>query len=109
MAYNEELLTRIRKVYNRIDGLKEKKMFGGVAFMLNGNMAFGINGSDLMVRVGPEKYEEALKQKYVKEMDFTGRPMKGMVTVLSKGIKEEKNLKQWIKRGIDFAGFLPPK
>lgn len=109
MAYDEELLKRIRKVTNRIDGLKEKKMFGGITFMLNGNMAFGINETNMMVRVGPEKYEEALKQQYAKEMDFTGRPMKGIITVLSNGIENEKNIKHWIKKGLDFAGSLPAK
>ena len=84
-------------------------MFGGICFLLNGNMAFGIHEENMMVRVGKEKYEEALKETHAKEMDFTGRPMRGMVTVASKGIQNDKDLKKWINKGIEFAETLDPK
>ena len=109
MAYDKKLLERVRKTLRKTKVFEEKKMFGGVCFLLNGNMAFGIHENNMMIRVGKEKYEEALKQKHAKEMDFTGRPMRGMVTVLNKGLESEDGLKRWIKMGIDFAGSLPSK
>ena len=109
MAYDETLLTRIRNVLGNLKGIQEKKMFGGICFLFNGNMAFGIHEKNMMVRVGKEKYEEALKEKYAGEMNFTGRPMRGIVTVTSKGIQNDKDLKKWINKGIDFAGTLDPK
>jgi len=84
-------------------------MFGGLCFLLNGNMSFGIVGNELMVRVGPAAYLDALALPQVREMDFTGRSMRGMVFVSEDGISEDDDLKGWLQRGLDFAGTLPAK
>ena len=84
-------------------------MFGGLTFMLQGNMCCGVAGDRLMVRVGPEKYDEALAEKHAELMDFTGRPMKGMVFVGSDGLTSDDDLKAWVQRGVDFALSLPAK
>ncbi|MEK7833638.1 MAG: TfoX/Sxy family protein, partial [Acidobacteriota bacterium] len=87
MAFSEKLADRIRKQLESENGVVEKKMFGGLAFMVNGNMSCGVVGEDLMVRVGPEAYESALAEPDAREMDFTGRPMKGMIYVTADGIR----------------------
>ena len=84
-------------------------MFGGIAFMAGGNVACGIVGAELMVRVGPDGYDDALKRPHARLMDFTGRPMKGMVMVGREGIASEEGLREWVERGLGFAGSLPPK
>ncbi len=88
---------------------KERKMFGGLTFMVQGNMACGVAGERLMVRVGLEKYDEALGQKHVQPMDFTSRQMKSFVFVNSEGLASEQNLKAWVQRGVDYALSLPAK
>jgi TfoX/Sxy family transcriptional regulator of competence genes len=90
-------------------GLSERKMFGGLCFLLNGNMSFGIVGSELMVRVGQAKYAEALALPHAREMDFTGRSMRGMVFVAEDGLSEDDDLNSWLQRGIHFSGSLPAK
>jgi TfoX/Sxy family transcriptional regulator of competence genes len=90
-------------------GLTEKKMFGGVAFMLHGNMAVGISGSDLMVRVGAERHSWALAQDGVRPFDMTGRPMAGWVLVTAEAIDTEENLQAWVAQGVSFANSLPAK
>ena len=109
MAYDEGLAQRIREHLEGRDGVSERKMFGGVAFMLSGNMCCGVVDDELMVRVGPEGYEGALAQPHAREMDFTGRPMRGMVYVGTAGVAEDDDLAGWIGRGETFAGALPPK
>ena len=109
MAYNEALADRIRTQLKRRRGITEKKMFGGVCFLVNRNMAFGIVGDELMVRVGPEAYEDALAQRHARDMDFTGRPMKGMVYVAPMGFHKDADLKAWMERGLKFARSLPAK
>ena len=108
MAFDEGLAERVRHL-SAEPGLSERKMFGGLCFLLNGNMSYGIVGSELMVRVGPATYVEALDQPHAREMDFTGRSMRGMVFVAGDGISEDDDLKSWLQRGIDFAGSLPAK
>lgn len=108
MAYDESLFLRVRTLITDIDFV-EKKMFGGVAFMFNGHMTFGLIGSNIMVRVGPEAYEACLKQAHVIEMKFTGRPMRGMITVLAAGIKTDSQLRKWIEKGLGFTASLEPK
>ncbi len=108
MPYDEELVERVRGVLAG-KTFNEKKMFGGLTFMLHGNMCCGVEGDRLMVRVGPEKYDEALGQKHAQLMDFTGRPMKGMVFVGSEGLASDRELKAWVQRGVDFALSLPAK
>ncbi|WP_226645438.1 TfoX/Sxy family protein [Microbulbifer variabilis] len=107
MAYNETLAEKVRNLLQGSQGLSEKQMFGGLAFMLNGNMACGVVGEELMVRVGPDNYQDALAERYTRPMDFTGRPLKGMVYVEEDAV--EQDLDQWVNRGVEFAGSLPPK
>lgn len=109
MAYDEKLAERLSAIFKIRKNVVEKKMFGGIAYMVGGHMCCGIAKVMLVVRVGPEAYEEALKEKYVREMDFTGKPMKGYVYVESGGIKSDEDLKSWIERGIKFVKTLPPK
>ena len=109
MAYDEALAQRMRKALRGKPGISEKKMFGGVAFLLRGHMFAGISGNSLMARVGPKEYEQALGTKHVREMDFTGRPMRGYVFVDAKGVADEEALKSWLGRCAAFAKTLPPK
>lgn len=107
MAYNKSLANKVREILGESDSLTEKQMFGGLAFMLNGNMACGVVGEELMVRVGPENYDAALHERYTRPMDYTGRPLKGMVYVEEDAIAED--LDGWVGKGVEFAGSLPPK
>jgi len=109
MAYDEVLAERVRRALAGRNDLSEKKMFGGVAFMLHGNMSCGVEKDQLMVRVGPERYEEALAQPHARPMDFTGRPMRGMVYVTPEGCRTDEALKRWVEQGLNFAASLPPK
>ena len=108
MPYDEKLVERVRGVLAG-EAFKERKMFGGLTFMLQGIMCCGVAGDRLMVRVGAEKYDEALAQKHAQLMDFTGRPMKGMVFVEPAGLASTKDLEAWVQRGVDFALSLPAK
>lgn len=109
MAYDEKLAERLSAFFKRRKNIVEKKMFGGIAYIVGGHMCCGIAKEMLVVRVGPNAYEDALKEKHVREMDFTGKPMKGYVYVESKGIESDIELKSWIERGIKFVKTLPPK
>jgi len=109
MPYNDELATRVRAALGPLPGVTEKKMFGGLAFMLNGNMCVGVTSDDLMVRVGPEEHGNLLALPHARPMDFTGRPMKGFVFVGLQGTQEEESLKEWVGRGVGFAQTLPKK
>ncbi len=109
MAYDESLAERVRDMLAARPGYSERKMFGGMCFMLNGHMCCGIVGDELMVRLAPEEYEDALSQPHARPMDFTGRPMKGMVFVGTGGIKGDGALAEWVKRSAGFAASLPPK
>ena len=84
-------------------------MFGGISFMLGGNMCCGVMGNDLVVRVGPERHEEALAKPHARPMDFTGRPLRGLVYVGPVAHQADDTLREWVKRGVDFAESLPPK
>ena len=109
MAFDEGLAERVRDLTADEPALSERKMFGGLCFMRNGNMCFGIVGSELMVRVGPDAYEASLALLHAREMDFTGRSMRGMVYVGEPGLTEDGALSEWLERGLNFAGSLPPK
>lgn len=109
MAFDEGLAQRIRDHLDDRRDVTERKMFGGVAFMIGGNMSCGVVGDELMVRVGPDAYEEALREPHAREMDFTGTPLRGMVYVGTKGIAEDEDLASWIERGAAFASSLPKK
>ena len=109
MAYNEQLAKRARDILKTQKGFSEKKMFGGLCFLLNGNMCCGVEKDNFMVRVGPQQYEKVLSLKYARPMDFTGRPLKGFVYVDAQGVKTKTALRKWIQYGISFAGSLPGK
>ena len=109
MPFDEGLAERIRAIVGDEPGMREQKMFGGIAFMLRGNMAAGIIGSELMVRVGPDAYVDALALPHVRPMDVTGRPMRGFVLVGAEGIATRAALRKWLARGLGFAGTLPAK
>src|SRR6185436_10716958 len=108
MAYNHKLAERIRSELNGIP-VVEKKMFGGVGFLLNGNLACGVNKKDLIVRVDPEKHIGLLKKTHVRPFDMTGRHMKGWLVVEAEGVKTDKQLSRWLKEGVEFASTLPEK
>jgi hypothetical protein len=109
MAYDEALAQRIRAALRSKPGVSEKKMFGGIAFLLRGHMFVGISDDSLMARVGPTEYDRALAMKHVREMDFTGKPMRGYVFVSSKGLNDEHALKFWLGRCASFVNTLPRK
>lgn len=111
MAFDEGLAQRFRNVLQHRDDVVEKKMFGGLCFMVRGHMACGIMSDkhkDIMIRVGKEGYEEALKLPHAKKMDFTGRAMKSMVYVEPTGFESDSDLAEWIARGVAHAESLPP-
>lgn len=109
MAYDEKLAGRVRGVLKGRRGVSEKRMFGGLCFLVRGNMACGITDDELMVRVGPDAYEEALSRKHSREMDFTGRALKGMVCVARPGLRSAPALRGWVDRGVEYARSLPAK
>jgi TfoX/Sxy family transcriptional regulator of competence genes len=107
VAYDEGLAQRIREALEDQPSISEKKMFGGLAFLLRGNMCVGVVGDELMVRVGPEAHDEALRQPHARKMDFTGRPMKGFVYVACEGVESDADLQDWVARGVRFAASIP--
>lgn len=109
MPYDKRLADRIRKALAGQDELTEKEMFGGIGFMIRGNIACGVIGKEMMVRVGPGDHAAALQELHVRPFDFTGRPMKGWVVVRAAGLKDETALRSWVRRGVTFAKGLPPK
>jgi TfoX/Sxy family transcriptional regulator of competence genes len=109
MAYNEKLAERIRRHLSDRRDVAERKMFGGLAFMVRGHMCCGVVGDELMVRVGPERYQAALKEKHTREMDFTGKPLRGMIYVAAPGLASTKQLARWIEHGLQFVVTLPEK
>ena len=109
MAYNESLSLRIHELLTDQPGLVEKKMFGGIGFMLQGNMACGVNKDDLVVRVGPEGYGQAVIRPHARPFDITGRPMKGWVMVGPAGYSADEDLLAWVEQGVTFALSLPAK
>lgn len=108
MAFNEKLAERIR---SELKGMPfvEKKMFGGVGFLVHGNMACGVHKNGMIVRVDPEKHAALLKKSHVRTFDITGRPMKGWLVVDPNGCKTAKQLSAWVKEGVEFALTLPAK
>lgn len=109
MAYDEAFAERVKAVLKSRRSVTEKKMFGGLCFMVNGNMACGVEKNKLVVRIGPDNYEKTLKQKHVRKMDFTGKPLKGFIYVMPAGLSRADSLKKWVDRGILFAQSLPKK
>lgn len=109
MAFDERLAQRVRGFLAERADAVERKMFGGLAFMVNGHMCCGVVAEDLMVRTGPDAYERALGEKHAREMDFTGRPLRGMVYVAPAGTASDRQLAGWLERGLAFVNSLPPK
>jgi TfoX/Sxy family transcriptional regulator of competence genes len=109
MAFSEELAGRIRRRLARRKNVEEKKMFGGIGFLLSGNLLVGVWKDSICVRLGPEQAEKALPEPHVKEFDITGRPMKGWVLVEPEGVTGDDQLKGWIQRAVKFVGKLPGK
>src|SRR5213083_617753 len=109
MAYDETLAERIREGLARKKGIEEKKMFGGIGFLLNGNMLVGVWKDSLIVRLGDEQGEEALLEPHVKPFDITGKAMKGWAIVAPEGVEADDQLKGWIQRAVKFVGKMPAK
>ena len=109
MAYSDELVKRLRKLFQNRTDVVEKKMFGGLTFMAQGHMCCGVAGEDLMVRVGPDQYEDSVLLTHARPMDITGRSMKGFVFVGPSGLKSDNDLKDWVDKGIKFVSTLPPR
>lgn len=109
MAFSESIARRVRQALQGLEGLSERRMFGGVAFMLNGHMCCGVNKEDVVLRLGEEGAAQALAQPHARVMDFTGRPMKGMVYVSPEGLRSQADLQAWVERAVAFVQSLPPK
>jgi TfoX/Sxy family transcriptional regulator of competence genes len=109
MAFDEVLARRIEQMLDDRDGVAQRKMFGGIAYMLHGNMAVGIVKDELMLRLGDAGVAEALKQPHTRPMDFTGKIIKSMVYVEPAGFKSDKQLRSWVDRALAFAATLPRK
>ncbi len=109
MAYDEALAERVRRMLSEHQGLTEKKMFGGISYLLGGKMCCGVIKDDLVVRVGPERYEEALAEPHARPMDFSGRSTRGFVYVDPDGYRTNEALAEWVKQAADFVASLSKK
>lgn len=109
MPYDEQLAQRIRNALAGRRGVAERKMFGGLCFLLGGHMCCGIVGRRLVVRVGPDLHERALRRPNAAPMDFTGKPLRGFVYVAPDGLKSARALQGWIDEGIRYVRSLPAK
>jgi hypothetical protein len=109
MAYDQALAERVRELLAGEPGVEEKAMFGGLAFLLAGNLAVGIRGGELMLRVGPDGVEEALARPHARQSFMGERPMKGWILVAPEGLASGEELGGWVDRGVAFARSLPPK
>lgn len=109
MAYDEGVAERLRDAYLSLPDVVEKKMFGGIAFMVSGHMSCGVVNDTLMVRVGPEQYEHALKRPHARQMDFTGKPLTGFVYVAPEGFEDDADLQDWVELSLAFVCSLPPR
>jgi len=109
MAFDENLAARIRKGLARRKDIEEMKMFGGLCFLLDGNMLVGVWKDSMIVRLGAEQGEEALMESHVKEFDITGKPMKNWIMVAPEGVRDSEQVKGWIQRAVKFVGKLPAK
>jgi TfoX/Sxy family transcriptional regulator of competence genes len=109
MAFDERLAARIRKHLGKRRGIAEKQMFGGIAFLLNGNLCCGVHGDEMIVRISPADNDRALSQPHIHPFAMTGRPMKGWIQVRPAGLKRDSALAKWIEAGAKYAESLPPK
>jgi TfoX/Sxy family transcriptional regulator of competence genes len=108
MAYDEQLAARVRALLANRSEVTERKMFGGLTFMIGGHMCCGVNGNELIVRLDPEREDEALARPHARPMDFTGRPMRGFITVHPDGLRGP-SLERWVREAVARAESLPPK
>lgn len=109
MAYDEPLAERVEALIGKRRGVTQKRMFGGLAFLLNGNMCCGVMRDRVMLRLGPDGVQAALKERYAEPMNFTGKPMKSMVYVRPEGYEADEDLAQWVEKAVRFAKTLPAK
>jgi TfoX/Sxy family transcriptional regulator of competence genes len=109
MAYDEKLAGRVRKLLAKRKAIAEKKVFGGVAFLLNGNMCCGVHGQELIVRLNPQETDQSLARPHTRVFDMTGRPIKGWILVEPAGLAREDALAKWVRVGVDYAASLPAK
>ena len=109
MAYDEGIAQRIREALAERQDVEEKKMFGGIAFMVRGNMCVGVTGDDLMVRVGKERHGELLERPHVRPMDFTGKPLGGFLYLAPEGYESDEDLAAWVDTALEFVLTLPAK
>ena len=109
MSFDENLADRVRQALGTRRGLTEKKMFGGLAFLLRGNMCCGVLGRELIVRVPPQETDRVLAERHTRPFDFTGRPMRGFVVVEPAGWADADDLAEWVTRSVAFASTLPVK
>jgi hypothetical protein len=108
MAYNQELAVRVRQLLQGQPGLEERKMFGGLTFMVMGHMCCGVHEEDLMVRIGSDGYEDALAEPGARLMDFTGRPLRGFLFIGPEGYGTAEGMRRWLDRAASFALSQPP-
>ena len=109
MAYDEGLADRVRSLLGGRAGFSERKMFGGIAFMIHGHMCCGVVKSDLMVRMTPEEVVAGLRKPHARPMDFSGKPMKSMIYVGGEGVDGDDALEEWVSAALTFVLTLPPK
>ena len=109
MAFDEQLADRVRDALDGRAAVTERRMFGGIAFMVAGNMACGVIGDELLVRLAPGDAEAALAREGVRPFDMTGRPMRGWVLVAGEAVDDDRELRFWVDEGTAHAGSLPPK
>jgi len=109
MAFDESLAARIRDALARRKNVEEKKMFGGLCFLLNGNLLVGVWKDSLIARLGPDEGEAALREPHVRVFDITGRPMRNWVLVEPEAVEDDDQLQEWIDRATKFVGTLPKK
>jgi TfoX/Sxy family transcriptional regulator of competence genes len=109
MAYDESVVEHVRGILKRRRGITEQKMFGGVAFMLHGNMVCGVIKKDIVLRLGADRAVKALQEPHIRKMDFTGRVIKTMVYVSPPGYQSEDQLRSWVELAFDYVKSLPPK
>ena len=109
MAYDDDLAIRLLKQLEGQPGIIEKKMFGGLSFLLNGNMCCGVHGQEMIVRINPKQTDQTLSQPHTRIFDLTGKPMQGWILVQPDGLTKESDLATWVQLGVEFASSLPSK
>lgn len=109
MSYDQQLADEIRTTIGSHPGVTEREMFGGIAFMVNGNMAVGVSGDELMVRVGKDAHDDAISRRGARTFDMGARPMRGWVSVAAEGFSTEEDFAFWVSQGVSYAESLAPK